>query len=141
MAAISITVANVLPSNANAALWGFAGAAITQGQSLYVDTANNNVLKLYDADGVAPANVFAGISINAASIGQPIDYIHDDPSFTFGGTVLQGDTIWGSPTAGGITKTQADLIAGTKVTFLGIAISTTTMILSPVTPSTGGTVQ
>lgn len=138
MAAISITAANVNTSNAQGALTGIAGVAITQGQSLYVDTANGNVLKLYDANVAVPVNVFAGLALNAASVGQPVDYVHDDPNYTFGGTVLQGDTIWGSPTAGGITKTIGDLIATTKVTVLGIATSTTTMNLSPII---GGTVQ
>lgn len=138
MAAISITVGNVNTSNPQGALTGVAGVAITQGQSLYVDTSNGNVLKLYDANVSSPVNVFAGIALNAASTGQPVDYVFSDPTFTFGGTVLQGDTIWGSPTAGGITKTIGDLIATTKVTVLGIATSTTTMNLSPVI---GGTVQ
>ena len=131
MADISITAASVLASSGGSKTIGVAGASITAGQALYIDTANSNVLKLADSDGTTPANVFAGISLHASLTGQPLQYVTVDPSFTFGGTVLAGDTIWLSDTPGGITKTFAELEAGDTVVCLGVALTTTTMNLNP----------
>lgn len=136
MAALSITAANVRISSQAQTATGTLGATVTQGQSLYVDTANSNVLKLYDADAAAPANVFAGIALTAGAANQPCLYVVTDPSFTPGATILAGDTIWGSTTAGGITKTAADVSgSGVNVTPLGVGLTTTTMNLKPVQPA------
>lgn len=137
MADISITAANVLKSSSANVTVGTAGTTITAGQALYIDTADSNKLKLADADGTSPVNAFAGISLHASLNGQPIAYVTSDPSFTFGGTVAAGDTIWLADTAGGITKTFSDLETGDKVVVLGVALTTTTMYLQPVT---GGTI-
>jgi len=137
MADITITAANVVKSSSGITAVGTAGATITAGQALYIDTADSNKLKLADADGTSPVNAFAGIALHASLANQPIVYLVSDPVFTFGGTVLAGDTIWLADTAGGITKTFAELETGDKVTVLGVALSTTTMILSPVV---GGTI-
>lgn len=137
MSDIVITAANVLKSSAGSAPVGVAGATITAGQALYIDTADSNKLKLADADGTSPVNSFAGIALHGALAGQPISYLTSDTSFTFGGTVNAGDTIWLSDTPGGITKTFSDLESGDKVIVLGVALTTTTMILSPVV---GGTI-
>lgn len=126
MAAISITASGVLPSAAATIQQGIAGAAITQGQTLYVDTANSNVLKLGDSDASALTATIAGIAITAASTGQKVLYVTKDPAFTLGATILSGDDLWASPTAGGITKTQADLVATNYKVHLGVMTSTTT---------------
>lgn len=137
MADISITASSVLASSDAFKRTGVAGVAITAGQSLYIDTANSNVLKLADSDGTTPANSFAGIALHSAASGQPIQYALTDPSFTFGGTVSAGDAIYLSDTPGGITKTFSELETGDKVIVLGVALTTTTMNLSPVV---GGTI-
>ena len=131
MAAISITAANVLPGSIVNIQAGTAGASITQGQSLYFDTAAGN-LKLADADGSAPANTFAGIALNAASTGQPISYTSDASALVPGGTVLAGDVIYLSPVAGGITKTFADLTSGATVIILGVVNTDLSLNLKPV---------
>lgn len=123
MAAISITAANVLASNSAQSTRGIAGVAITAGQALYV--VSGSTVALADANGVSPANSFAGMSQNNADIGQPVDYTGTDTSFTFGGTVNAGDDIWLSPTPGGITKTRADLVTGCTVIHLGCALGAT----------------
>lgn len=134
MAAISITASSVLKSATGSRAWGIAGTTITAGQALYIDTGDSNKLKLADANGTAPANTFAGIAENGASAGQPVSYVTvDTGGFTIGASVLAGDTIWLSPTAGGITKTQADLVAGCTVVCLGTMLTTTTLALNPVT--------
>ena len=134
MAAISITAANVLKSASGSVANGIAGASITAGQALYIDTGDSNKLKLADANGTAPANTFAGIALNAATAGQPVSYCTNDTAgFTIGATVLAGDTIWLSPAAGGLTKTFADLATLDKVIVVGVMLTTTTMNLTPVT--------
>ncbi len=140
MSALSVTPANVLASANATKQTGVAGATITAGQALYVDTANGNVMKLLDADAVAPANVYAGIALHGSLTGQPITYVLSDPTFTPGATLVSGDTIWTSATAGGITKTAADNSSGVKVTVIGSATSSTVMNLSPQLGIVGGTV-
>ena len=133
MSAISITASSVLKSATGSRAWGIAGTTITAGQALYSDTGDSNKLKLADANGTAPANTFAGIAENNASAGQPVSYVGiDTGGFTIGATVLAGDTIWLSPTPGGITKTQADLVAGCTVICLGTMLTTTALALNPV---------
>lgn len=132
MAAISITSSSVIKSSVGQRSIGIAGTTITAGQALYIDGTDGNKLKLADANGTAPANTFAGIAENSASTGQPVCYVGlDSGGFNIGATVLAGDTIWLSPTPGGITKTEADLIAGcTKIT-IGNMLTTTTLNINP----------
>lgn len=130
MADISVTAANVLPSASAIIRSGIAGATITQGQTLYIDSANNYVLKLADSDGVALVATVAGIAINAASAGQKVSYVVSDSAFVIGATILAGDDVWLSDTPGGITKTRAELEAGDYIVHLGVMTSTTTMNLN-----------
>lgn len=136
MADISITAASVLSGDGATVQDGTAGATITQGQALYLDTATNT-LKLADADGATPINTLAGIALTGASSGQPIKYASRAPAFVLGATVLAGDVIYLSDTPGGLTKTIGDLEAGDKVIVVGVMISTTVMNLAPIT---GGTI-
>jgi hypothetical protein len=120
MADLSITAASVIPSaNATIAI-GVAGATIVAGQSLYIDTANSNVLKLYDADGSALTSTMAGIALGGAASGQSVRYVTADPALVLGCTMAVGDTLWGSDTAGGLTITFADLEAGDYITCVGV---------------------
>ena len=132
MAAISITAASVLKSSTGQVSVGTAGATITAGQAVYIDTSDSNKIKLADANGTAPANTFAGIALNAASSGQPVTYCTNDTAgFTIGATVVAGDTIWLSQTPGGLTKTIGDLSGGLAIV-VGVMLTTTTMNLTPV---------
>jgi hypothetical protein len=131
MADISITAASVLASTSASTNEGFAGATITAGQSLYLDTVTNT-LKLADADGTSPINTIAGIALNGASSGQPVKYAIKDASFTLGATLLAGDVVYLSDTPGGLTSTIAELEAGDKVIVVGVMTTTTLMNLSPV---------
>lgn len=130
MADITITASSVLPSaNATIAL-GVAGATITQGQVVYIDTAASNVLKLADADLSTAAAVVTGIALSAGSTGQVIRYATEDPAFVLGGAaMLAGDDVWLSDTAGGLTKTRAELEAGDTIVHMGVMTSTTVMNL------------
>lgn len=125
MAAISITAASVIPSSGASERTGVAGATITAGQLLYVDTGASNVLKLCDSDGGTVPSTVAGIARHGAASGQKITYVTADPALVIGATLLAGDTLWASPTAGGITKTIGDLVATNYVTSVGVMTSTT----------------
>lgn len=133
MAAISIVAASVLPSSSAIIRRGIAGATITQGQAIYVDSANSYVLKLTTtASALAAGSAGIGIALNAASSGQPVDYVVSDPAFTPGSTQLSGDDVWlFDTTAGALTITKGDLESGDYVTHMGTYISTTTMNLNP----------
>lgn len=137
MADLAVTAASVLRSSNGNSAFGTAGATITQGQVLYIDTADSNKLKLADSDAASPAYVVAGISECAASAGQPVVYRTFDTAFVTGFTALAGDTIWLSDTAGGMTKTFADLEALDHITVLGVMVSTTAMNFRPLA---GGTI-
>lgn len=135
MAAISVTDTAVLASTGATGSTAKAAATITAGQVGYI--ASNNVFTLADANGTPPANAPAAVALNGGAINQPIKYASADPNFTPGFTVLAGDTIWLSPTAGGMTKTIADLVSGCTVSVLGVMKTTTTMNLAI---TTGGAV-
>jgi hypothetical protein len=135
MADLSITAANVLASDsATPVRRGIAGATITAGQVLYVDTAADNVLKLADADVLASAAV-AGIALNGAATGQPVEYVEADPDFTPGATTVAGTTYYLSTTAGAICPV-GDLATGDFVTVLGIGLASNGLHLRPVVSAT-----
>lgn len=131
MAALSIDATLVLASTGKTGGVAKAGAAITAGQVGYI--ADGNIFQLADANGTPPLNVPTCVALNGGSTNQPISYATEDPTFTPGFTVLAGDTIWLSPTAGGMTKTIGDLVAGCTVSVLGVMKTTTTMKLKIVT--------
>lgn len=126
MAALTIDTTLVLMSTGGTPFTGIAAVAITAGQALYI--LANGTLGLADANGVSPANSFAGFARNnAPAAGQPVDCTGLDPAYTFGVAtgVNAGDDIWLSPTAGAITKTRADLVTGCTVIHLGCALGAT----------------
>lgn len=125
MAALTVDPTLVFAGNPSAPFAGVASVAITAGQALYVISGSS--LGLADANGVSPANSFAGFARNSGAVGQPIDCVGLDTSYTFGVAtgVNSGDDIWLSPTPGGITKTRADLVTGCTVIHLGCALGAT----------------
>lgn len=125
MADLTITAGNVVPSSTASTLHGTAGAAITAGQAVYLDTTTNTY-KLCDAD-VAASAVCAGIALNGASSGQPITILTDG-QITIGATVVRGTAYYVSLTAGGICP-AADISTGDYVSLIGIADSTTTILV------------
>ena len=134
MADLSITAASVIPSSNAVIAIGTAGATIVAGQTLYIDTADSNKLKLYDSDGSALTSTMAGIALGGAASGQQVRYVTQDPALVLGCTMAVGDTLWGSDTAGGLTITFSELEAGDYITCVGIctvANSTINMKLIP----------
>lgn len=128
MSDIAITAASVLPSaNGQLTRSRLAGATITAGQAVAIDT--DGTVKLFDANGAVPLNVCAGIAVNGASAGQPIDYCYEDlTGFALGGTVAAGAIVIGSATPGGIAP-AADNTTGWFTTVLGIGCGSNKIIL------------
>jgi len=106
---------------------GFAGATITAGQSIYIDT--NNVWLLTDANLSAAAGVAKGIALNSASTGQPIA-IATGGTINPGFTATVGKIYVTSATAGGIAPVE-DLTSGwrTGVLYVGLTSSTVGLVL------------
>lgn len=123
-AALTITAADVLCSPNAVKKIGIAGVAITAGQPIYLDPSSNT-LKLTNASGSAPVNTCSGLSLNAAAVGQPVEYVVSDPALNIGAALNCGDTIYASgATAGIITKAVADVQnSGFACIFLAICVT------------------
>jgi hypothetical protein len=129
MADLTITAANVAAGSGAKIAYGTAGAALTAGQSLYLDSADGRY-KLCDNDSATvAARSFAGIALHAAATGQPIAVLTDGP-ITIGATVAVGTIYCTSSTAGGIAP-SADNGTGDYVTIIGIATSTSVVKVQP----------
>jgi hypothetical protein len=125
MAVLTITAASVAPGTGSKTKSGTAGAAITQGQPVYLDATAITIFPA-DADVLASAAV-VGIALNAASTGQPVTYQTSGP-ITIGATVVVGTAYYASTTTGGVCR-ESDLASGDFATFLGFATSTTVITL------------
>jgi hypothetical protein len=131
MADIAITAASVLASSAAQIRKEYtAGATITAGQAVYLNTSNQWVL--LDLNAAATGNGITdlrGIALHGASSGQPLAVCVSDTDFTPGGTLTNGTVVYGSNTAGGITHDVPT--TGAYPVVLGIPKSTTKMNLQP----------
>ena len=126
MADLSITAASVVRVT-GLAVTKYAGAAITQGQVIYLDSVTGTMLP-------ADANVLAssaaiGVALNAAAIGQPVSYLPAGGTITIGAAVVAGKAYYVSTTIGAICL-ESDLAAGDFAHFVGFAISGTAISLS-----------
>ena len=122
MADLSITAANVLWTSGTK-VTGVAGATITAGQPLYLDSTVNT-LKLAQSDGTAAEADAVGIALHAAGSGQPVTYAGHGTTLNIGATTAKTTTYMVSATAGGIAP-QADLVSTNKIVRLGYATATT----------------
>lgn len=122
MAALTITAANVLAGSNATVRNGSAGATITAGQAVYLDSATSTY-KLADCNGAAALRSPVGIALNGASAGQPLA-VALAGDVTIGATVTAGVAYYLSGTAGGICPV-GDLISGDYPVIIGIATSTT----------------
>jgi hypothetical protein len=120
MADLTITPASVV-SGGGTTRQGTAGATITAGQVVYLDSSDGKY-KLADSDsGTAAARAPVGIALHAASSGQPLLVQYDGP-VTIGATLTPGLAYYLSKTAGGICPV-ADIASGGYATIIGIATS------------------
>lgn len=103
---------------------GTAGATITAGQSVYLDSTTST-LKLADADASAATASGVGIALHGSLNGQPLTYVTGG-FFTPGATLAKGQVYCISATAGGIAPISDTVLAtGARPCILFYAISTT----------------
>lgn len=127
MVDIAVTAANVAQSTGANIKSGTTGAAVTAGQSLYIDTANSNVLKLADADDTALTATVCGIAINTAASGQIVNY-QSQGTINPGGTAVVGTIYVASGTAGGIAP-STDLASSDYTTIIGVGTASNAIAL------------
>lgn len=121
MADLVITATSVVAGGNARKVTHPAGATITAGQTVYLDSAAGTV-KLADCDsGTAALRSPLGIALNGGATGQPIEVLKSG-NITIGATVTAGVAYYLSGTAGGICPV-ADLGSGDYPTFLGFATS------------------
>ncbi len=120
MADLTITAANVVASANAVRESGTAGATITAGQLVYLDTTDMKY-KLADNNGAAALRVPNGIALNGAANNQPL-VIQKAGDITIGATMTAGVAYYLSDTPGGICPV-ADLASGEYPCIIGIAKS------------------
>lgn len=120
---VTITSTSVVPGANAQYRYGVAGAAITAGQLVYLDTTTNT-WKLSDANLSAAASDVDGIAINSAANGAPVTIVTQDDDLTLGGTAAEGTIYILSATAGGIAP-AADLTTGWYAVVVALGKSAT----------------
>jgi len=129
MAALSITVANVLPVTASTnynVLTGVAAVAILQGQSVY--RLSDGTIGLADANAASPAYTTVGIALAPALTGQIVSYqIAGDLDF---GAILTTNVWYVVGSVAGSINPMSDTASGWYGAVLGYAITTSRMRLN-----------
>lgn len=130
MTALSITAANVLPGSNARIVPGKAGATITAGQAVILSATTGKYV-LADADGAGLTGC-DGIALHGASDGQPLD-VQTGGDIVIGATLTAGTSYYLAPTPGGIGP-LADVLSGDDPILIGMAKSTTVLMLRIVDP-------
>lgn len=106
---------------------GTAGATITAGMPVYLDSTDGYSVKPALASTLAAAAV-VGIALNGGADGQPIEYVTRDSALNVGGTLAVGG-VYVLALTGGIAP-EADIVTGGFITILGVADTTATLNFS-----------
>jgi hypothetical protein len=126
MADLSITAANVVAGEGAVTERGIAAAALTAGQAVHKNATGK--FDLADTDSAtAIVRKPYGIALNSAAIGQPVVVLKSGP-ITIGAAVTKGVAYYLSGTPGGICPV-ADVAAGDYTAILGIATSSTVLLV------------
>ncbi len=131
MADLVVVATAVLKVSGNPA-HGIAGEAITAGQSVYLDssTTPQTYKRTLNTGTVDQANA-AGIALNGAATGQPLDVLGIGGVVNPGVAVALGETYAVSAVAGAICPLADVGTGGTKwVTILGVATSVAQITLN-----------
>lgn len=127
MAAEVVTVASVIPGTGIQYEDHIAGATITAGQWVYLDTSDSSKAKLADANSSSATATVRGVAMHGALSGQPLRIAvrgNINPGFTVGigdFYILHGD-------AGGISL-HTDLATGYYPVLLGIGTTASNLLL------------
>lgn len=120
---LSITVANVLPGSGATIASGFAGGTITRGDTVRVGPDDTLVRRASNNGFATPLeDEVAGIALNDASSGQPVDY-QTDGQITIGGTMIVGETYFIDADPGHLIPLQDVVELDSLVSKVGMAIS------------------
>ena len=119
MADLAPTAANVLAEDGAVSKGEHvAGATIAAGDWLYMDTANDNVMKLAQADGTALEATVYGVALNSAAVGQPV-LVARSGDLDYGCVLTVGEIYILSATAGKICP-SADLASSSYCSIVGV---------------------
>ena len=107
---------------------GTAGGTITAGQAVRVGA---NTLVAAQADSAANSANFAGIALNGASSGQPVNYVDvtRGGEYVAGATGVVGDVVVVSAANAGGIAPIADLASTNAVVIVGVFVTTDTIRL------------
>jgi len=124
---LSVTAANVVPGARAKTFVGTAGATLTAGQLVYLDSTASTI-KLADADASATTSNVIGITASGASSGQPVVIITEDDDLTVGGTLSMAAPVYCLSSVAGAICPTADIGVGEYPIVVFIAKSTTKAI-------------
>lgn len=137
MAALTITVANILPVSISGITpvrkRATAGATLTAGQAIYLDATDLDSsgigkAKLADANASEAAAAAVGVTLHGALSGQPVEYM-EAGGLAFGAILTKGEIYVLGATAAGDIAPADDLASGWYTTILGYAATTANMVL------------
>ena len=122
MADLTITAANVALTPGTT-ITGTAGATVTAGQAVYLDSVTST-LKLAQCDGTAAEADAVGIALHASLSGQPLTHAPTGCLINIGATTVKTTAYMVSAAVGGVAP-QADLVSTNRIVYLGFATNTT----------------
>jgi len=126
MADLSVVAADVLGVSGNTTIRGTAGATITAGQLVYLDSATGRY-KLAQGDAAAEDAV-VGLAAHGASNGQPLQIITGGV-VDLGVTLTVGEIYVLSAAAAGGIAPKGDLSSGEFVSVIGVAQTADNLLL------------
>lgn len=131
MAALTITVAQVLPGSIDAGadfFQGIAAETITAGQAVHVNASN--LVALGDANVSALTATLKGVALHGALTGQPIRAQSGGPITLGAGAAPVVGTIYVGGATPGTIHPAADLATGWYVSILGVGATGNKLNLS-----------
>jgi hypothetical protein len=124
VADLAITASSVVPGTG--AVWntGTAGATVTAGQWVYLDSSDGR-LKQSDVDNTTATAAVVGIAVHDSTAGRPLTYVNSGPvTMTTTPAMSPGRHYYASDSGGGMAP-QADLAPTWNVVRLGYALTAT----------------
>lgn len=125
MADYTITQSSVLKTSNTVLETGVAGAAITPGQAVYLDSADNKY-KLADADGSGTTTV-AGIAMCETDADGQMIVVATGGNISMS-TLVKGEIVVLSDNAGGLMPV-ADLDSGDTRSIVGVGLTTGSLLI------------
>lgn len=142
MSDLSITPSSVLCSSNAVIMVGQAGMELVAGDLIYLSFVGG-YWERAGSSFLIPATVAIGWALNHAYAYQPISAMLSDPNFVPGATLVQGETYVVSPTEiigvrAGKVCPVGDLGPTNYRCVVGVAISTTNLLVKTITTGTTG---